>query len=47
MTDTMSVDLQYRHTDFGDKTYDEGAAPFDPQFTLTEDAITVGVHFAL
>ena len=42
VADNVSLDLQYRYTDFGSKTYDLGG-PTD--FSLTSHAVTAGVNF--
>ncbi|OEO27946.1 hypothetical protein VW23_006995 [Devosia insulae DS-56] len=42
VADNVSLDLQYRYSDFGSKTYDL-AAPTD--YSLTSHAVTAGVNF--
>jgi opacity protein-like surface antigen len=42
VADQVSVDLQYRYTDYGTADYD---LPTDPQFDLNTHAITAGVNF--
>jgi outer membrane immunogenic protein len=46
-TDNMSVNLEYRHNEFGDQTYDENSAPYDPNFSLSSNQITVGLHWMM
>jgi opacity protein-like surface antigen len=45
-TDNMAINLEYRHSDFGSKEYDNGG-PTSPEVALTQDAFTVGLHWAL
>ena len=42
VADNVSLDLQYRYSDYGTKTYDLGG---DTDFGLTSHAITAGVNF--
>lgn len=42
VADNVSLDLQYRYSDFGKKTYDLGG-PTD--FSLTSHAVTAGINF--
>lgn len=42
VADNVSLDLQYRYSDYGTKTYDL-AAPSD--FSLTSHAVTAGINF--
>jgi outer membrane immunogenic protein len=41
-TEQISVDLQYRYSDYGKATYD---LPLNPELALTTHAITAGVNF--
>jgi outer membrane immunogenic protein len=43
VADNVSLDLQYRYTDYGAKDYDLGLA--DQSFGLTSHAVTAGVNF--
>lgn len=42
VADNVSLDLQYRYSDYGTKTYDLGG---DTDLSLTSHAITAGVNF--
>lgn len=42
VADNVSLDLQYRYTDYGTQTYDLGG---DTDFSLTSHAVTAGVNF--
>ena len=42
VADNVSLDLQYRYSDFGTKEYD---APFPTDISLTSHAITAGINF--
>jgi outer membrane immunogenic protein len=42
VADNVSLDLQYRYSDYGTKTYDLGG---DTDFSLTSHAVTAGVNF--
>lgn len=42
VADNVSLDLQYRYSDFGSKEYD---APFATDVSLTSQAITAGINF--
>jgi len=42
VADNVSLDLQYRYSDFGTKTYDLGG---DTDISLTSHAVTAGVNF--
>lgn len=42
VADNVSLDLQYRYTDYGSVTYD---APFPTDVSLTTSAVTAGVNF--
>ncbi|CAN7619166.1 porin family protein [Devosia sp. LjRoot16] len=44
VADNVSLDLQYRYTDYGSKDYELGAAPTE-SFGLTSHAVTAGVNF--
>lgn len=44
VADNVSLDLQYRYTDYGAKDYELGAAPTE-SFGLTSHAVTAGVNF--
>ncbi len=41
-TDNMSIDLQYRYSDYGSADYD---LPTDAELSLTSHALTAGVNF--
>jgi outer membrane immunogenic protein len=43
VADNVSLDLQYRYTDFGTQTYDLGGV--DTDFGLSSHAVTAGVNF--
>jgi outer membrane immunogenic protein len=43
VADNVSLDLQYRYSDYGTATYDVGAGPTD--VSLTSHAVTAGVNF--
>jgi outer membrane immunogenic protein len=43
VADNVSLDLQYRYSDFGTKTYDLGG---DTDVSLTSNALTVGLNFS-
>jgi len=43
-TEDIVIDLQYRYSDFGEQTYNEGA-PVEPIFGLTQHSVTAGVNF--
>ena len=45
VADNVALDFQYRYTDFGAVEYDEGFAPFNPEFNLTQHAVTVGLNY--
>lgn len=42
VADNVSLDLQYRYSDFGSKTYDLDG---DADFSLTSHAVTAGINF--
>lgn len=42
VADNVSLDLQYRYSDFGTKTYDLAG---DPELSLTSHAVTAGLNF--
>jgi len=44
VADNVSLDLQYRYTDYGAQTYDF-AGPNDPEVGLTTHAVTLGVNW--
>ncbi len=44
-TEDIVIDLQYRYSDFGEQTYEEGLGPNNPIFGLTQHSVTAGVNF--
>jgi len=46
VADNVSLDLQYRYTDYGTETYDMGAGPgINPDIELTSHAVTAGINW--
>lgn len=45
VADNIALDLQYRHSEYSEETYDEGFGPLNPVFGLSSDQITAGVNF--
>lgn len=45
VADNMALDLQYRHSWYGEEEYDVGFAPFNPVYALQTDRITAGLNF--
>lgn len=45
VADNVSLDLQYRYTDYGEKTVDMGIGDFNPTFAITSHAVTAGINW--
>ncbi len=45
VADNISLDLQYRYSDYGTASYDLGAAGGDSDYSLTSHAVTAGINF--
>jgi len=45
VADNMSLNLEYRYTDLGEKTMDMGLGVNDPTFAVTSHAVTAGLNF--
>lgn len=45
VAENVSLDLQYRYTDFGDQTVDMGLGANDPTFAITSHAVTAGLNW--
>jgi outer membrane immunogenic protein len=45
VADNVTLDLQYRHSWYGEQTYDLGLGPINPVFALQTDRIPAGVNF--
>lgn len=46
VADNISLDLQYRYSDFGSKEYDWSGPGTNPTVNLTQHAITAGLNFS-
>lgn len=44
VADNMSLNLEYRYSDFGEATIDMGLGANDPTFALTSHAVTAGIN---
>lgn len=44
VTEDMSIDLRYLHSQYSEEFTDFGS-PFDPEFGLSSDVVTVGLNF--
>lgn len=45
VADNVSLNLEYRYTDFGEQTIDMGLDDNNPSFALTSHAVTAGVNW--
>ena len=45
VVENVSLNLEYRYTDYGSQTMDMGLGDDDPSFSITSHAVTAGVNF--
>ncbi len=46
VTEDVSLNLEYRYSDFGSKAYDHDTGLVPPEFALTQHAVTVGLNWS-
>ena len=45
VTEDMSIDLRYLHSQYSEETYEFSGGASDPEFGLSSDVVTVGLNF--